>query len=419
MSTARVDSPARSPRTRRAPLTRRDVLVAAAYAALVVFLALLGMRNSGFLGGALSWPVWVSVTLMLLACVSLLWRKRNPGITLAVAGPLAVAEIVVGGQISAYLLLFEALFDPVMHGSKRLARLTTGLAIGAGVLALLTAAALGASGPILMVVLLVCALMVSTPLLWAWEVRHHRGAREAAEALADVEHELAATRAAHAVETERRQIAHDLHDVIAGHLSAVSLHTNLAASLEAREARERSLTTARESAHAALRDLRSMIGVLSTEESGTLPGVTLDWPSLTRRLRGRDSEARVLIDPAATDPARVEPSVQAALLRIAAEATTNAVRHGIAPLSLSVQVETGAVTLELLNRRAPAAAPGTGVGRGTITHRALAVGGSASSGPAAEDSSGAGTWRVLAQLPALTPTPSTTPSVTPIQEARQ
>ena len=66
--------------------------------------------------------------------------------------------------------------------------------------------------------MLVASLVVSTPLLWGWEVRHHRDARVTAETLAEMEHELAATRAAHAVETERRKIAHDLHDVIAGHL---------------------------------------------------------------------------------------------------------------------------------------------------------------------------------------------------------
>ncbi|WP_193105748.1 sensor histidine kinase [Brachybacterium sp. FME24] len=404
----------------RPALNRRDLLIAAGYAALVVLLGASGASNSGFLGEELRWSPSVSIAMMLIACVSLVWRRRNPAITLAVAGPLAAAEVLVGGQISAYILLFEALFDPIMHGSRRLARLTTGLAIGAGVVAFLIAVALGAAGPILLVVLMISALVLMTPLMWGWEVRHHRDARLVAETLTDVEHELAATRAAQAVETERRTIAHDLHDVIAGHLSAVSLHTSLASSLEQREARDRSLATARDSAHAALRDLRSMIGVLSTEETGTLPSITLTWPSLTTRLRGRDPEARVEIDPAATDAARVEPSVQAALLRLAAEASTNAVRHGLAPISLSVRVGADAVTLELLNRRAETAVPGTGVGRGAIAHRATAVGGSATSGPAPEDGPEAGMWRVLAHLPARTaaaPVEASTTSTTVNQEA--
>ena len=396
------------------PIQARDLLTVGLYALLVIVLAASGVANAGFLleGGA--WPRGVSVVLMLLACVSLLWRRRLPVLTLAVAGPLSLAEIIVGGQLSAYFLLFEALFVPVMHGSRPLARTTTWIASALGVLAVLAGMLAGAPGEVVFVIVLFSALMVSTPLLWGWEVRHHRDARRSAEHLAGLEHELAAARATHAVESERRAVAHDLHDVIAGHLSAVSLHTSLAATLEDPLARDGSLTTARESAHAALRDLRSMIGVLSTAEAGALPSATLDWPSLTARLRGRDPEAQVSIDPAVGDAAQVEPAVQAALLRIGAEAVTNAVRHGEAPISIEVQVVAEEVRFSLVNRRAHPTAPGTGVGRGAISHRAAAVGGSASSGPVgadgsavdgsghegtATDGTAAATWRVLARLP--------------------
>ena len=387
-----------APAPRPAP-ARRDLLVAAAYAALVVALPVLGLDGNGLLGAEGGWALPVSLTVLLVACASLVWRRRRPELALAVAGPLSLAEILLGGQISAYFLLFEALFEPVMHGSRRLALLTTRAAIALGVLCLLAALVAGLPGQAVLLVAMLAALMISTPLLWGWEVRHHREARRAAEQLAGLEHELAATRAAHAVEAERRTIAHDLHDVIAGHLSAVSLHTGLAASLEDPAARDRSLTTARDCAHAALRDLRSMIGVLSSAEAGALPAVTLDWPSLTARLRWRDPQARVELDPAVTDPARIEPSVQAALLRIAAEAVTNAVRHGEAPLTMAVALEDGkgAVTFTLTNRRATTDAPGTGVGRGTIAHRAEAVGGSAGSAPAREDPQ---LWQVHARLPA-------------------
>ncbi|GAA4528618.1 histidine kinase [Brachybacterium paraconglomeratum] len=431
------------------PIGARDLLVVAVYSVIVLLLAASGAENSGFLLQGRIWPAEVSTALMLVACASLLWRRRRPVITLIVAGPLSVAEIMVGGQISAYFLLFEALFDPVMHGSRRLAVRTTWAALVLGAAGLLAVLFSGLPGEAVFVLAMIALLVVVTPLLWGWEVRHHRDARQAAEQLAGLEHELAATRAAHAVETERRSIAHDLHDVIAGHLSAVSLHTNLASSLEDRAARDRSLTTARESAHAALRDLRSMIGMLSTAEAGALPDVTLDWPSLTARLHGRDPEAQVSIDPVVADPARVEPAVQAALLRIGAEAVTNAVRHGQAPITLAVRVDAGSVVLELRNRRSAATgldnsgpgggtpdsgAPGIGVGRGALSHRAAAVGGSASSGPVAGDGSGAGTgsgsgshsgsdsWRVLARLPVKAAMPTVAlgsePLVTTPEESR-
>lgn len=390
------------------PVGPRDLLVAAAYAALALLLAASGAHNSGFLRQGQAWPIEVSVALMMIGCVSLIWRRRRPVIALAVAGPLGLAEIIVGGQIAAYFLLFEALFDPVLHGSRRLARLTTRIAIALTAIALLAALIAGLPGQVVFVIAVIATLVVMTPLLWGWEVRHHRGARQAAEHLAGLEHELATTRAAHAVETERRSIAHDLHDVIAGHLSAVSLHTSLASSLEDPAARDRSLHTARDSAHAALRDLRSMIGVLSSEQAGALPEVTLDWSSLAARLRDRDPAAQVRIDPAVTDPARVEPSVQAALLRIGAEAVTNAVRHGRAPISLDVEVAGGEARLELRNRRTDSSEAGGGVGRGAVAHRAAAVGGTASCGPMEEPART--TWRLLARLPAHT-TASGTPDL--------
>ncbi|MDN5901356.1 MAG: histidine kinase [Brachybacterium sp.] len=369
------------------------------YVLLVLVLAVSGVANSGFVVEGGAWPREVSVALMLAACLSLLWRRRRPVVALAVAGPLSLVEIAAGGQISAYFLLFEALFVPVMHGSRALARVTTWIASAVGVLAVLAGLLVRAPGEVVFVILLLSALLISTPLLWGWEVRHHREARRSAEHLAGLEHELAAARATHAVETERRSIAHDLHDVIAGHLSAVSLHTHLASTLEDPSARDGSLTTARESAHAALRDLRAMIGVLSTEDEGSLPSATLDWSSLASRLRGRDPEARVSIDPAISDAVQVGPAVQAALLRIGAEAVTNAVRHGEAPISMEVRVEPAGVRFSLRNRRAQPSVTGTGMGRGAITHRAEAVGGSASSAPMPTDEAARDSWQVLAQLP--------------------
>src|SRR5699024_262412 len=221
-----------------------------------------------------------------------------------------------------------------------------------------------------LLVVMVASLVVLVPLMWGWEVRHHRDARRAAETLAAAEHELASARSTRAVEHERRRIAHDLHEVIAGHRSAVTLPTGLAASLE---------------------------------DGGQLPVARLDGGYLAQRLRGRDPEAHIEVTEAATAPAQVEPSAQAALLRIASEAVTNAVRHGAAPILLVVDVTEEEVSLVLENRRAEAARPGTGLGRGAIAHRAQAVGGQAESGAIDADR-----WRVQARRPAhpLSPTTS-------------
>ena len=165
-------------------VTGRDLLTAGIYAALVVGLALSGVSNSGFLGEGPQWSRGVSVALLLAACASLCWRRSRPLVPFVVAGPLATAEIIGGGQISAYFLLFEALFVPVMHGSRRVARTCTVIAIAAAGTAMLAALLGGLPGPAVFLVAIIAGLMASTPLLWGWEVRHHREARGAAERLA-------------------------------------------------------------------------------------------------------------------------------------------------------------------------------------------------------------------------------------------
>ena len=399
-----------------AQITPRDLLTAGIYAALVLLLAVSGIANTGFAGEGPQWSRPVSVGLLLTACASLCWRRSLPLVPFLVAGPLASAEIIGGGQISAYFLLFEALFVPVMHGSRRLARRCTGIAITIGGAAILAALFTDLPGPIVLLTVMLVGLIVSTPLLWGWEVRHHREARRTAEHLAGLEHELAESRTAQAVEAERRSIAHDLHDVIAGHLSAVALHSSLAASLEEPAARERSLATTRSSAQAALRDLRAMIGVLADEHAGTLPSTTLDWPSLVERLRATDPAVQVEIDPDLEDPARVGPSTQAALLRIGAEAVTNAVRHGRSPVRLVVSADADGdvVRLELTNGRAGEEAVGAGMGRAALAHRAAAVGGRASSVPTT-DADGAPAWRVEAVLPCEASRSDPSPTSTEVQ----
>lgn len=384
------------------PVSGRDVAIALGYAVVAVVLMDTDVGTTGLATPAPLWPPGVSLAVLLVAAVGTLWRRSAPALTLAVTGTLSLAEVMCTGQIPAYLLLFDAVWAPIVHGSRRLAQVTTAAtALAAlGVMALSPAwAATGIGlreGVIL--ALAVVAVVLATPLLWGWEVRRHSEARAIAEDLARTQRELAGERAARAVEGERRRIAQDLHDVVAGHLSAVSLHARLAASLPEEAAREASLRTAADSAAAALRDLRSVIEVLTTEGRDAAPGTTISWEDLARRLRTQE-EADCTIDPALLEEGTegVDGSVRAALLRIGTEATTNALRHGEGPRRLTAQVDGTQVRLVVENRvRAGEMTTGSGLGLTAIRDRALTVGGWASAGPVPEDPS---TWRVQAVLP--------------------
>ncbi|WP_291480325.1 histidine kinase, partial [Corynebacterium sp.] len=338
---------------------RGDVRAAAVYLVTVVVLFLSGVTNQSFLGGPQGetpWPSVVSLVLMLCGAAATVFRTSRPALLLAVVVPLSLLELLFGTQVSAYVLLVEGLWAPVARGGRASARCATvtGVVVGA-VTAVAMLVGWGGEVPLgtaLVFGAMVVVAVVFTPLAWGWEVRHHRLAQEAAEELARTEHALAGERAAREVESDRRHTAQDLHDVVAGHLSAVALHTNLARDLDDPAARAQSLETARDSAEAALVDLRSVIEVLAADGAGagrqaSMPASTLNWEVLRQRL---GDGAVVETDPLVDDPAVVPEVVRSALLHICSEAVTNAVRHGSAPRSLRVAVHTDRVEARCGNR---------------------------------------------------------------------
>lgn len=371
--------------TRRIPLS--DVRWVVVYTAAVVVLFFSGLANGPLI--ELRWPSWTSLIAMLVAALLTACRTVKPEVLLLVVVPLCVAELLFGTQISAYVLLVEALWAPVARGTARTAKVTTwsggivGVALATvGFFALpdeltWTSAAVLSS--------MFAGVVVFTPLAWAWEVRNHRLAQQAAERMAEMEHELAGERAAREVETERVRIAQDLHDVVAGHLSAVALHSSLAAELPDNDSRRLSLDTARSSAESALRDLRSVIEVLAEGREST--GLTtLTWSTLRQRL-GPDADVTI-------DPADADIVAQTAMLHIAYEAVTNAVRHGEEPRTLQVRATGEKLTMSCTNTVVnDTPTTGSTFGLQSMANRAEAVRGEVSAGASN------GVWTVTAAVP--------------------
>lgn len=383
----------------------RDVRIAAGYGILTLVLSWTPVGSSGLSDGAVRVGAGPVLVLLLAGCAATVLRRARPLVTLAVAGSISLLVIVVDGHLAAYVLLFEALWSAVVHGSARAARISTLSGAAIGVIVLVATASWGAPSGII-AGLLIVAVAIGTPLLWGWEVRHHQEARRTAEALVAVEHQLASERSARAVDTERRRIAQDLHDLVAGHVSAVALHAELAATLPETAARDRSLATARDSARAALRDLRGLIELLVEEgaDDAASAAPTLSWADLEARLSvGEGGGAATTgsptrIDPAIDDPARVDPVVRAVALRIAAEAVTNALKHGGPPWELRIEVEPEGVELTCRNARTGDGRTGigTGLGLSIIEHQARTVGGDVLAGADPEDPR---CWALSARLP--------------------
>lgn len=180
-------------------------------------------------------------------------------------------------------------------------------------------------------------------------------------------------------QAERERIARDMHDALAHRLSVVSLH---AGALEGAsgDSTQHIARTVREQTHAALQDMRGLIGEL---RSGPVPST----PSSMRALGAMVSELRnsgiaihayVVIEGAE----RASAQLDSAVYRIGQEALTNAMKHAASePIDLFVHASPqDGVRIRVVNPVLAAGGvtvPGGQHGLVGIRERAAALGGKA------------------------------------------
>ncbi|MFI5912574.1 sensor histidine kinase [Dactylosporangium sp. NPDC051541] len=193
--------------------------------------------------------------------------------------------------------------------------------------------------------------------------------------------------------TERTRIAREMHDVLAHRLSLVSLH---AGALEVRtDAAPDEVAAAagviRSNAHAALGELRTVIGVLREHTSfGAVEGpqpTLADVPELTVSADYRNELA---------DAGSLDVTVGRTVYRIIQEGLTNARKHAPGTPSrvwVSGAPDTG-VSVEITNPLgAPGPIPGSGIGLIGLAERVALAGGRLEHGP------DGGMFRLHAWLP--------------------
>ncbi|RAN99824.1 sensor histidine kinase [Micromonospora saelicesensis] len=244
-------------------------------------------------------------------------------------------------------------------------------------------------------------------LAWGMFVRARRqlivSLRERAER-AEAEQQLRVTQARH---LERTRIAREMHDVLAHRISLLSLH---AGALEFRpdapaDEVARAAGVIRGSAHAALQDLREVIGVLRAEDDGAgdapePPQPTLaDLPALIAE--SRSAGVRVNVSDSVTSPGEVPAALGRAAYRIVQEGLTNARKHAAgAAVTVDVAGGPGAGLSVAIGNRWPVGAPagdtlpGAGTGLVGISERVTLAGGRLAYGR--DDS---GDFRLAAWLP--------------------
>jgi signal transduction histidine kinase len=341
----------------------------------------------------LAFAVAAAVT-EVLGTVALLWRRSRPLLPVA----LSVPSIVPAGQLGVFPLAVLAL------AIRRRDRVLWIVAVAGYVLSIVAA---GIRNPDSLGGALISNVLT---LGFAMAVGAYIGARRDLIAslrarTAQAEAELA-LRADQARLAERTRIAQEMHDVLAHRISLIGLH---AGGLEVQpdagpDVVERSAALIRQTARAALDDLRGVLGVLRADEFAE--GVDLapqpqlrDVPRLVESSRAA-GVAVTLLDrlPDGAAP-RVPELTGRTVYRVIQEALTNVHKH--ARDAATTVILSGApgqgLAVEVVNVRPVAAdslLPGAGVGLVGLRERVELSGGTLEAGATPE-----GGWRVRAWFP--------------------
>jgi signal transduction histidine kinase len=335
-----------------------------------------------------TWPV-VSVVVIVALLPTVFVRRTHPllavGLTFGTFAAIDLAALAAGveweglGAGAYVLVLLYALFR---WGSGREA--VTGLAIALVPIALTIAHEMPAGDVIGGTILLLCVAAVGA------SVRYQANAQ--ARGMDEIK------------VREREQLARELHDTVAHHVSAIAIQAQAGRTVAASRpgAALEALAVIEEEASRTLDEMRAMVSALRQGEEPDLApqrGVA----DIARLAAGADGGQRPRIDVELTgDLEGLWPPVDAALFRLAQEAITNALRHARHATRIQVRVVGDDDHVRLTvddDGDAPATAP-TGAGRASgyglvgMAERTHLLGGTLDAGPGRD-----GGWTVHAVLP--------------------
>jgi signal transduction histidine kinase len=242
-------------------------------------------------------------------------------------------------------------------------------------------------------------VMIVAGYIWQLHLREVEQRAEEAERTRD---ETARRRAME----ERLRIARELHDSLTHSISVISVQAGVAAHLARKRGEDvpPSLLAIQEAGADALRELRTTLSVLRSEEDGDGSGL-----GQLERLVGRARAAGLPVTVTVTGGQRaLPPEVDQAAYRIVQEALTNVSRHAgrarasvhlhYTPDALSVQVDDDGAGTGNGARPAGARPVGPGLGLIGMRERVTALGGRLHAGP--RDGGG---FQVRAEFPARAP----------------
>lgn len=381
---------------------RRDLVVAAgSVLAGALLQLLLPDARLGVQPGAPPEPGWLGLAPLFVAGLGQILRRTYPVLALLIGVAALVAGPVVVGWVGlpVAIVFIDLLICGVLYSSA----LASGAVVGAAVLAVAVATGLqlaDGGGRAALRTAVEIGLALWLPVGWGLEVRWHRGRAELHRQRAEQAQRLAVLESSTAVAAERARMARDLHDVIAGQLSAIAIQSTAALNLPDADPAtlRRVLGAVRRDSVASLAEMRTMIGLLradgSADDESRIAPAGLDELD-TLLVPARAAGLTVTVDDRRRDGQPLAAAVDLAAFRIVQESLTNAMKH--APggaVRLRLAHENGQLVIRVENNLGDGA-PGGGTGTGLLglEERARAVGGQFSAGVRGRE------WVVRAVLP--------------------
>lgn len=319
-------------------------------------------------------PVWGIVTLLIVP--TLLWRRQRPFAMLGIAYLASeIAGFALGreGQSVSSAFVLVLLYAVFRWGSGR-------SRIG-GVAILVTSIALSTFTETDVLGTLIAGVAVTATIILVAVLMRQRAATRLRE--------IEGVRA-----RERAELARDLHDIVAHHVSAITVQAQAGLATAANDpaAAILALEIIEAEASRTLSEMRAMVRTLrdtETTEVTPLPGIT-ELLALAGGTHGPSVGVRT--DGPVDD---LPPAIAAAVYRLAQESVTNARRHakGATLIDVLLVADDSGATLTVSDNGTPGSA-GSGYGIPGMTERASLLGGTFAAGPAPT-----GGWATRATLP--------------------
>ncbi|MCA9665572.1 MAG: sensor histidine kinase [Myxococcales bacterium] len=187
---------------------------------------------------------------------------------------------------------------------------------------------------------------------------------------------------------EREQLARELHDTVAHHVSAIAIQAQAARALSDKkpEAALDALKIIEEAAGRSLAELRGIVRALRRDDEAAELAPQQQGIEAIERLAGAAAGARLRVDVETEgDLDDLPASVGAALYRLAQESITNAVKHARGATRVTVRVagDADCVRLTVRDNGAPVGEPTESNGYGLVgmAERVALLGGTFSAGP--------------------------------------